>query len=90
MKGGISYKPNEDFLINLELEKDLGFKESIKSGIEYQVVSNVYLRTGFSTQPFVSAFGIGFHPQKLLFDYSFSNDSDLGNVHECSFAISIE
>lgn len=88
MKAGVSYRPNEELMINAEVEKDLDFDEVIKVGLEYQLIENVYLRTGISTQPFLSAFGIGFHPKRLLFDYSYTNDSKLGAVHELSLAFS--
>lgn len=90
MKGGISYRPNDELLINVEIEKDLEFDEIIKAGLEYQVVENVFVRTGISTQPFLSAFGAGFHPKRLHFDYSFTNDSNLGAIHELSLAYSFQ
>lgn len=90
MKGGFSYRPSDELIINLEVEKDLDFDEIFKAGIEYQVIERVFIRTGISTEPFISAFGVGFHPKNLKFDYSFSNDSRLGNVHEISFAYSFK
>ncbi|GAB4250359.1 MAG: hypothetical protein Tsb0034_29600 [Ekhidna sp.] len=89
MKGGLSYRPSSELMINLEVEKDLDFKEVIKVGLEYQVVKNVFFRTGISTEPFIGSFGIGFHPKDLKFDYSFSNDSRLGNIHELSVSYAI-
>lgn len=89
MKAGISYKPSDELILTIEVEKDLDFDEIIKAGIEYKIVEAVFLRTGISTQPFIAAFGVGFHPRKLKFDYSFLNDSELGNVHELSVAYKI-
>lgn len=86
MKGGFSYRPSDELMINLEVEKDLDFDEVFKAGLEYQIVENVYIRTGISTEPFFGAFGVGFHPKNLKFDYSFADDSRLGNVHELSLA----
>ncbi len=90
MKGGISYRPSEELFINVEVEKDLEFDEIIKAGLEYQIVENVFFRTGISSQPFLSAFGIGFHPKKLRFDYSYIDDSNLGSIHEVSLAYSFQ
>ncbi len=90
MKGGISYRPSEELLINAEIEKDLDFDEIIKAGIEYQVVTNVFIRTGISTKPFVNAFGIGFHPKRIQFDYSYAEDANLGSIHEISLSCSIQ
>ena len=89
MKAGMAYKPSGELILSLEVEKDLDFDEVIKAGIEYQIIERVFFRTGITTRPFVSAFGIGFHPKKLKFDYSLLNDSELGNIHEISVAYQV-
>ncbi|MEO9484125.1 MAG: hypothetical protein ABJG47_11785 [Ekhidna sp.] len=90
MKGGFSYRPSDELMLNMEVEKDLDFEEVFKAGIEYRIVEKVFVRTGISTQPFIGAFGVGFHPKNLKFDYGFSNDSKLGNIHEMSVAFSFK
>ncbi|MEM7297940.1 MAG: hypothetical protein AAF391_06705, partial [Bacteroidota bacterium] len=90
MKGGFSYRPTEELMLNVEVEKDLDFDEVFKAGLEYQIIKKVFIRTGISTEPFLSAFGVGFHPKNLKFDYAFSNDSRLGNVHELSVSYSLK
>ncbi len=90
MKAGISYLPSDELIISTEVEKDLDFDEVFKIGIEYRIIRNVFLRTGISTQPFLGAFGVGFHPKNLKFDYAFSNESRLGSIHEISIAYSLE
>jgi len=89
MKGGMAYRPSDELTLTLEVEKDLDFDEIFKAGIEYKIINDVFLRTGISTQPFVAAFGIGFYPKRLKFDYSFLNDSELGNTHEITVAYQI-
>lgn len=86
MKAGLSYRPSNELMINLEVEKDLDFDEMIKAGIEYEVVEHIFLRTGISTRPFTGAFGFGFHPKKYKVDYAFSNDANLGNIHTVALA----
>ena len=90
MKGGFSYRPTNELMLNLEIEKDLDFDEVFKAGIEYQIVENVFARTGISTQPFIGTFGVGFYPKNLKFDYGFSNESTLGSIHEISVAYSFK
>jgi len=90
MKGGISYRPNDELSLNLEITKDLVFEEVIKFGLEYQIVENIFVRTGISTQPFLSAFGVGFHPTKLRFDYAYTKNSNLGAIHELSLGYSFQ
>lgn len=89
MKAGISWQPGSELMINIEVEKDLDFDEVLKVGLEYQIIENVYLRTGIRTRPFVSSFGVGFSPKKFLFDYSYTGDSALGAIHELSLAYAI-
>ena len=84
MKAGISYRPSNELMINIEVEKDLDFDEIIKAGIEYELVEAVFVRTGVITEPFTGTFGIGFYPKQFLFDYSYVNNSTLGAIHEVS------
>lgn len=86
MKAGLSFRPSDDLMINIETEKDLDFDEVFRLGLEYQIIENLFLRTGFSTAPFNGAFGIGFYPRKFQFDYSFSDNTTLGGVHEISIS----
>lgn len=86
MKVGFSYRPSEELMLNLEVEKELLFDQVIKTGLEYQIIDQVFLRTGFSTQPFLASFGLGFSPNKFQLDYSFSNNSKLGTIQELSIA----
>lgn len=44
MKAGISYKPFPKLLLAIETEKDVNFKATIKSGLEYEIVKNLQLR----------------------------------------------
>ncbi|MEO9869676.1 PorV/PorQ family protein [Ekhidna sp.] len=90
MKGGFSYRPSSELMLNIEVEKDLDFDEIIKAGLEYQIIENVFVRTGISTNPSLGAFGVGFHPKNFKLDYAFSNDSNLGNIHEVSLAYSFK
>lgn len=89
MKTGISYRPTKEVIINIEVEKDLDYDEVIRAGVEYQVVKKVFIRTGVSTNPSVNAFGVGFNPKNLAFDYAYRNDVNLGAIHELSFTYSI-
>jgi len=84
MKAGLSYRPSDDLLFNIETEKDLDFDEVFKAGLEYRIVERVFVRTGFRTAPFNGSFGIGFRPKQFQFDYAFSNDTNLGAIHELS------
>ena len=83
---GFSFTSTNELTINLEIEKELHFDEVFRVGIEYSIIGPVKIRTGISSNPFVSAFGIGVQPKKYKLDYAFTNHSDLGNIHELSIA----
>jgi hypothetical protein len=86
MKAGLTYRPSDDLLFNIETEKDLDFDEVFKAGLEYRIVQKVFVRTGFRTAPFNGSFGVGFHPKQFQFDYAFGNDTNLGAIHELSIS----
>ena len=89
MKAGLSYRQTDELMINLEVEKNLDYQEILKVGIEYQVIQRAFVRTGIQTNPFKGAFGLGFYPQHLRFDYAFSNAQNIGSIHEFSLAVTI-
>lgn len=57
---GITYSPTKKVAINVELEKDIDFPFTIKTGINYEMVDNFWLRVGFNTEPAAVSFGIGY------------------------------
>ena len=97
MKAGISYRPGTALMINTEIEKQLEVGELLKFGMEYQVISWVFLRTGFQLQKdeleqtqINAHFGFGIQPKWFLFDYAFVNTNNLGATHEISLTYSLK
>ena len=84
MKMGISYRPIKSLMINLESEKSLQASARIRSGIEYQIIHPVILRTGFATNPFSHSFGMGLRIRFLNLNYGISNQTNIGSVQEFS------
>ncbi|MEP2025364.1 MAG: hypothetical protein ABJH98_08735 [Reichenbachiella sp.] len=84
MKTGLSYRPSMDLMLNAEVEKEVDKDAVLRLGLEYKILENLSLRTGFKTKPFESSFGLGFYPGKLKADYSYNNNPDLGGIHEIS------
>ncbi|MFY0651754.1 MAG: hypothetical protein JXQ96_06955 [Cyclobacteriaceae bacterium] len=84
MTAGLSYRPSEGLMLNAEVEKDLDFDAYFKIGLEYEVIEKLTIRTGLVTEPFESAFGIGFAPSAFDADYAFRNNPNLGDIHELS------
>ncbi|KOY87869.1 hypothetical protein AD998_18555 [bacterium 336/3] len=84
LKAGVSYKPYKKLFLSLETEKDIDYDATVRAGINYQIHQNFFVRTGISTKPFNSSFGIGFQPKNLSFDYALSNNNALGWIHQLS------
>lgn len=90
MKTGLSYRPNEQLMINAEVEKALETDLRFKMGLEYEIIETVFIRTGLITAPFKSNFGLGFDPGRVSVDYAFGNHPDLGDIHQFSFSYRIK
>jgi hypothetical protein len=78
MRAGLSYLPSKSVLLTSEIEKDIDYKASVRFGIEYQIIQNVYLRTGFSTRPNNAYGGVGVHHKRFSFDFSIMSHTKLG------------
>jgi DNA uptake protein ComE-like DNA-binding protein len=84
---GLSYKALSNFLIVLDLEKDVRFPISIKSGVEYRPVTAFSIRIGFSTEPSRLTGGFGVHYALLDIDYAFATHRDLGLTNHLSVSL---
>ncbi len=89
MKAGLSWQPLKELMINIETHKSLENEARFAGGIEYLIIKPIALRTGISTAPFKSAYGIGFLLNPFDFNYAFTSQSDLGAVHEVSLNFSL-
>jgi hypothetical protein len=77
-KAGISFTPVKSVLLLAEVQKDLDQNALVKAGIEYEIRTNLWLRTGFTTEIQLATGGIGFKWRDLQLDYSVSNHPQLG------------
>lgn len=78
MRLGLNYKLSEKALICAETIKDTNHKPGFRAGMEYQVVEQVFLRAGISTNPAMNTFGIGFNLKHVKIDFASSINSVLG------------
>lgn len=75
---GFSVRPVDDLVILFQLNKRLDRKMRVQTGLEYQILSSLYLRGGILTQPFSSTFGIGYEMGRISADVAFSRHQILG------------
>lgn len=85
IKAGLSFRPSESLMVNLESEKEILLPARFKAGMEYNIHEALWMRTGINTQPNHLFFGIGFKPKKYRFDYAMSRHFSLGFTHHFSF-----
>ncbi|WP_020530242.1 hypothetical protein [Flexithrix dorotheae] len=81
---GISYRPLDILMINLEAEKFIHQKPYLKFGLEYQISKALFIRTGINSETFKNYFGFGFCMKRLKFDYGLNNHAVLGLSHNLS------
>ncbi len=60
LRVGTTYSPYKKLLVHAEVEKDFDFPFVFKSGIEYELVDDLWFRIGFHNKPRTFNFGIGY------------------------------
>lgn len=85
---GFSLDVIDDMTVNLAIEKDIDYKASVQFGIDYDIIDNLSLRTGFSNEPSKYSAGIGINYSIFSFDYALFTHPDLGLTHQAGIIIS--
>ncbi len=75
---GFNYFEGSKLNLTLEVEKYVDNKASVKSGIEVALLSDFFLRGGFSTNPNHISTGIGYKIKRLKLDLAFVQHNQLG------------
>ncbi|TAL58846.1 MAG: hypothetical protein EPN85_10595 [Bacteroidetes bacterium] len=75
---GADYQFSDKVFVAMETEKDIDKKAMFKAGMEYKPVKELYLRTGISTNPSLSCFGIGVELKHFKLDLSSTYHSTFG------------
>lgn len=78
IKAGLQYAFSEKVFWAIESEKDIDYKANFKTGIEYRVIPQFYLRGGISTQPTLSSFGFGLVLKNFNLDVAANYHQELG------------
>ena len=78
VRAGISYSPVKKLWLAIETDKSLNYHLRLKSGIEYEILHGLSLRTGIVTHPVQNTFGLGFKIKKVNADLAFTHNEILG------------
>ena len=84
---GISYIPNERFLLSTEVEKQPGIDPIWKGGVEYSPLPKLFFRTGYNINPNTIFAGLGIVKRTLKLDYAFAHSLVWGAKHQLSMAL---
>ena len=76
---GICYSPTNYFSLSSEFENEFGKPLIVKTGLEYVVFEQFFIRGGIYGKPVQISGGIGFRIKKLSLDLASSYHSFLGN-----------
>ena len=82
---GASFQLSESFGFVAELQKELLYPLNIKTGLEYNILKKLFIRTGVSGKPYQLSAGMGFAVKKLKIDLAVAYNQYLGNSPSVSF-----
>lgn len=78
-RAGATYTASKKLLLHAELEKDFDFPFVFKSGVEYELIDDFWLRVGVHTNPTAISFGIGYQFKNgFRMDIASNYHQDLG------------
>lgn len=83
---GLAFTPSDKLFITTEIEKDLSYDPTWKSGVEYKVYKKIAVRTGFNIRPDAGFLGLGWATKKFNLDYAFQYNMNLGASHQATVA----
>lgn len=86
LKAGVCYTPSKSLEINVDAVKNTDAKIGIRAGLEYQPIEHLFLRTGFSSGPATSHFGVGLVAKQFKIDYAMHTHLSLGWSHHLGIA----
>lgn len=77
-KLGLRYDANSKVSVFTETELENGENGILKAGLEYKIIEQLQLRTGFSTNPAKNTFGIGYTLNNIQVDIAINRHQLLG------------
>lgn len=86
---GFIFKPKENLFITTELDKDIDYAATWRTGLEYSFKEKFFARTGFNLNPQAGFFGLGVRKKRIQIDYTIQFNSILGASHQASASYSI-
>lgn len=82
---GAFFQLSESFAVATELQKNHLLPLTIKTGLEYDIVNRLFIRTGIAGRPYQLSAGMGFEVNKMKIDLAVAYHQFLGNSPSFSF-----
>lgn len=82
---GVLFHLSELISLSSEIQNDFDNHLLVKTGIEYNILEKLVIRTGFNGKPYQLSAGIGFQVKKLTLDLAVAYNQYLGNSPSVSF-----
>jgi len=86
---GLAYQPLSTLLILTDLVKDVRFPLSVRAGVEAELISGVYARTGITTRPETYAGGFGIRTSGWQINFGVQQHIPLGLSPAIELALSM-
>ncbi len=86
---GLGYRFSQLALLSIEAEKTMQSDMRVKTGLEYQLINNLYLRAGFRTEPNEFCFGAGYTLRSFTFNVAFATHQYLPMSTQLSLSYSL-
>jgi hypothetical protein len=77
-KLGLAYKYSEKLFTSFEIEKNINHNPVFHAGMEYQIIEQLYIRTGIATNPGRYSLGFGLKLNKFRLDIASTYHQTLG------------
>lgn len=83
---GVAFFPTSQLSLFGELAKEIDFDATVRAGLEYEIVEDLFFRTGFNLYPATGSGGIGYKLKKIKIDYAIQYGFELSSSHQLSAA----
>lgn len=83
-RAGLAYRIEDNLSITIEAEKDIRYKPSLRTGVEYRYKELASLRAGIGINPLNHAFGFGINFGNFTFDIAAVRHEVLGYSPQAS------
>ena len=86
LRTGFLYKPSKTVQLSAEIEKVTDYPVAVRIGLEYEIIKNIFVRTGIASNPQTNHFGVGFNGSLFHLDYAMHTHPQLGWSHHFSLS----